>query len=96
MKSFKSSDWDELENLPDPFEKIYTFKNYIRTKNTAYLHAEEQAFAYAGFYIKITIKGFPIDKLAAHPKDKPLVRGFASCCRLLVAYEVLFRSCPAC
>lgn len=41
MKSFKTSEWDELENLPDPYEKIYTFKNYIRTKNTAYLHAEE-------------------------------------------------------
>lgn len=73
MKSFKSSEWDELENLPDPYEKIYTFKNYIRTKNTAFLFAEEQAFAYAGFYIKIHLKGFPIDKLAAHPKEKPLV-----------------------
>lgn len=41
MKSFKSSEWDELENLPDAYEKIYTFKNYVRTKNTAYLHAEE-------------------------------------------------------
>ena len=73
MKSFKSSEWDELENLPDAYEKIYTFKNYVRTKNTAYLHAEEQAFAYAGFYLKITLKAFPLDKLAAHPKEQPLV-----------------------
>lgn len=73
MKSFKSSEWDEMENLPEPYEKIYTFKNYIRTKNTAFIHAEEQAFAYAGFYIKIHLKGFPTNKLAAHPKEKPLV-----------------------
>lgn len=73
MKSFKTSEWDELENLPDPYEKIYTFKNYIRTKNTAFLYAEEQAFAYAGFYIKIHIKGFPLDKLSAHPKEKALI-----------------------
>ncbi|EAR91270.3 carboxy-terminal domain transketolase (macronuclear) [Tetrahymena thermophila SB210] len=73
MKSFKTSEWDKYENLPDPYEKVYVFKNYIRTKNTAFLHAEEQAFAYAGFYIKIYVKGFPLDKLSAHPKEKALI-----------------------
>ncbi|EGR34439.1 ribosome biogenesis protein, putative [Ichthyophthirius multifiliis] len=73
MKSFKNSEWDEFENLPDPYEKIYTFKNYIRTKKNAYINAEENAFAYGGFYIKIYVKGFPINKLIEHPKEKPLI-----------------------
>lgn len=33
LKNFKTSEWNELENLPDEYDRIYTFKHYTRTQN---------------------------------------------------------------
>jgi hypothetical protein len=49
--------------LPDEFERIYTFKYPENTKKLSLLNAKENAFAYAGFYVKLYIKDFPLEIL---------------------------------
>ncbi|KRX00267.1 hypothetical protein PPERSA_10766 [Pseudocohnilembus persalinus] len=73
LKSFKTSEWDPLDNLPDPYELIYTFKHYQKTKRLALEYAQEQAFAYAGFYVKIYLKNFPVSLLQNHNPNTPFI-----------------------
>jgi len=55
LKSFKKSDWDKYENLPDEYEKIIYFKNYLHSRKKAIEHATKNAFAYEGMYIRLYI-----------------------------------------
>ncbi len=66
LKNFKTSEWNHLENLPEEFDQIYSFRNYGRTQKTVLLDNEARGFAYEGFYIKVTVKGAPKDKVWAY------------------------------
>ena len=56
LKSFKTSSWNKLENLPSQYDRIYFFKNYHQTHQAAVKDNLARGFAYPGFYVKITIK----------------------------------------
>lgn len=64
LKNFKTSEWNRLENLPDVYDRIYTFKHYQQTANVIMQENIARAFAYPGFYISITLQGFPFEKLS--------------------------------
>ncbi len=57
LKNFKTSEWNNMENLPEEYEKIYTFKHYGKTQSTAANENVTKAFAYPGFFVAITVKG---------------------------------------
>lgn len=73
MKSFKNDDWDPYKNLPEEFEYIYTLKNIANIRKVALKSALTEAFAYAGMYIRIYLKNFPIEKLNAHNQEFPII-----------------------
>lgn len=57
LKNFKTSEWNNLENLPEEYEKIYTFKHYSKTHTNALNENIAKAFAYPGFFISVVVKG---------------------------------------
>ncbi len=63
MKNFKTSEWNSLENLPEEYDRIFTFKHYSKTQSNVMKENISKGFAYPGFFVSITIKGFPKEKL---------------------------------
>jgi pre-rRNA-processing protein TSR1 len=57
LKSFKGTQWNELENLPSEYDRIYFFKNYHQTQQAAIRDNLARGFAYPGFYVRVTLKG---------------------------------------
>lgn len=76
LKSFKTTQWNELENLPVEYDRIYFFKNYNQTQQAALKDNIARGFAYPGFYVKVTLKGVDAQKLAAYTAKMPLVLSF--------------------
>lgn len=64
LKNFKTSAWNQLENLPTQYDRIYFFKHYHQTHQAALKDNLARGFAYPGFYIKITIKDLKAEQVA--------------------------------
>lgn len=60
--------------MPLEYEKIFIFDDFNKSRKTAIEKAQREAVAYKGFYVKIYVAGFPIDSLATHNKEKPIVK----------------------
>eukprot|EP01016_Furgasonia_blochmanni_P049610 TRINITY_DN754_c0_g2_i3.p1 TRINITY_DN754_c0_g2~~TRINITY_DN754_c0_g2_i3.p1 ORF type:complete len:859 (-),score=228.30 TRINITY_DN754_c0_g2_i3:1607-4183(-) len=73
LKSFRTSDWDPYEDVPEEYEKIFIFDDFSKTMKNALINAKEDAFAYQGFYIKIYVKNFPLHLLPAHSMQRPFI-----------------------
>lgn len=76
LTSFRKTEWDALENLPDEYSKIFVFKNQQQTRKTAFLENKEKGFAYPNFYVRITIKNVPFEQLKELGVNAPLVLSF--------------------
>jgi pre-rRNA-processing protein TSR1 len=75
LKSFKTSVWNKLENLPSQYDRIYFFKNYNHTHQAALKDNLSRGFAYPGFYVRITIKNLKPEQVTALG-DMPIVLSF--------------------
>lgn len=76
LKSFKTTQWNELENLPAEYDRIFFFKNYNQTHQAALKDNTARGFAYPGFYVRVTLKGVDAHKLANYTTKMPLVLSF--------------------
>ncbi len=78
LKNFKTSQWNHLENLPEEYDRIYTFKHYSKTQHTVVAENLAKGFAYPGFYVSITIRGLEnsVDALQKHISQGPLIASF--------------------
>lgn len=76
LTSFRKTEWNALENLPDEYSKIFVFKNQQQTRKTAFLENKEKGFAYPNFYVRITIKNVPFEQLKELGVNAPLVLSF--------------------
>lgn len=76
LKSFKSSGWNQLENLPHQYDRIYFFKRYSQTQQAALRDNLARGFAYPGFYVRITLVGIKAEAAAAYASKLPLVVSF--------------------
>lgn len=63
LKSFKASKWNELENLPNQYDRIFFFKHYNQTHQAALRDNLARGFAYPGFYVKVTLQGVDAAKV---------------------------------
>lgn len=59
--------------MPVEYEKIFIFDDFNKSKKLAIEKTQKEAVVYNGFYVKIYVAGFPVDNLASHDKDKPIV-----------------------
>lgn len=76
MKSFKSSQWNELENLPSAYDRIFFFKHYAQTQRAAIKDNLARGFAYPGFYIRVTLVGVDLQKVSDYARKMPLLLSF--------------------
>lgn len=57
LKSFRSSPWHPLENLPSEYGRIYQFEDWpALQKQSALQQAEEEAVAPPGSYVRVTLR----------------------------------------
>jgi hypothetical protein len=49
------------------------FDDFNKSRKIAFEKAKADAVAYCGMYVKLYIEQFPLDSLASHDKEKPLV-----------------------
>jgi hypothetical protein len=62
-----------MNDLPDEYEKIFTFDNFIRSQKRSLKNAKENAFAFGGCLVRLTVKNLD---LSNHNPSKPLVQWF--------------------
>ncbi|XP_035011279.2 pre-rRNA-processing protein TSR1 homolog [Hippoglossus stenolepis] len=75
LKSFRSSPWDPMENLPVNYSRIFQFKNFERTRHRILAEAaqEEEEGAMAGWYVTLHIIDVPLSVMESVQSGKPLV-----------------------
>ncbi|XP_062241398.1 pre-rRNA-processing protein TSR1 homolog [Platichthys flesus] len=75
LKSFRSSPWDPMENLPADYSRIFQFKNFERTRHRILAEAaeEEEEGAMAGWYVTLHIIDVPLSVMESVQSGKPLV-----------------------
>jgi len=73
LKSFRTTEWNPYHNLPPEYSKILIFDDFNKSRKIAFEKAKADAVAYCGMYVKLYIEQFPLDSLASHDKEKPLV-----------------------
>ncbi|KAI2656286.1 hypothetical protein H4Q32_013166 [Labeo rohita] len=74
LKSFRSSPWDPLENLPLDFSRIYQFQNFERMRRRILADAaSEEEGAMAGWYVTLHIVDVPLSVMESFQSGKPLV-----------------------
>lgn len=76
LKSFKTSQWNELENLPSEYDRIFFFKHYLQTQRAASKDNLARGFAYPNFYIRVTLVGVDLHKVSDYARKMPLVLSF--------------------
>jgi pre-rRNA-processing protein TSR1 len=76
LKSFKSSQWNELENLPEEYDRIFFFKHYAQTQRAAAKDNLARGFAYPGFYVRVTLSGSDVERIAEYSRRMPLLLSF--------------------
>uniref|UniRef100_A0AAR2M2D8 Pre-rRNA-processing protein TSR1 homolog n=1 Tax=Pygocentrus nattereri TaxID=42514 RepID=A0AAR2M2D8_PYGNA len=74
LKSFRSSPWDPMENLPLNYSRIFQFQNFERTRRRilAEAAAEEQG-AMVGWYVTLHIEDVPSSVMESFQAGKPLL-----------------------
>ncbi|XP_056611916.1 pre-rRNA-processing protein TSR1 homolog [Triplophysa dalaica] len=74
LKSFRSSPWDPLENLPPNYSRIYQFQNFERMRRRMLAEAtSDEEGAMAGWYVTLHIVDVPPTVMESFQAGKPLV-----------------------
>ncbi|XP_013867928.1 pre-rRNA-processing protein TSR1 homolog [Austrofundulus limnaeus] len=75
LKSFRSSPWDPLENLPHDYSRIFQFQSFERTRRRilAEAAAEEEEGAMVGWYVTLHIIDVPFSVMESVQSGKPLL-----------------------
>ncbi|KAM6933854.1 pre-rRNA-processing protein TSR1 homolog [Xenentodon cancila] len=74
LKSFRSSPWDPMENLPLDYSRIFQFQSFERTRRRilAEVAAEEEG-AMHGWYVTLHVIDVPSSVMESVQSGKPLV-----------------------
>ncbi|XP_061915793.1 pre-rRNA-processing protein TSR1 homolog isoform X1 [Entelurus aequoreus] len=74
LKSFRSSPWDPMENLPYNYSRIFQFQNFERTRRRVLAEAaEEEEGAMVGWYVTLHVVDVPHSVMESVQAGKPLV-----------------------
>ncbi|XP_072547226.1 pre-rRNA-processing protein TSR1 homolog [Salminus brasiliensis] len=74
LKSFRSSPWDPMENLPLNYSRIFQFQNFERTRRRILAEAAaEEEGAMVGWYVTLHIEDVPPSVIESFQAGKPLV-----------------------
>ncbi|XP_077579607.1 pre-rRNA-processing protein TSR1 homolog [Stigmatopora nigra] len=74
LKSFRSSPWDPMENLPHNYSRIFHFRNFERTRRrTLNEAAQEEEGAMVGWYVTLHVIDVPPSVMESVHTGKPLV-----------------------
>ncbi|XP_018603702.2 pre-rRNA-processing protein TSR1 homolog [Scleropages formosus] len=74
LKSFRTSPWDPLENLPPDYARIFQFQNFERTRRRVLADAaDEEEGAMVGWYVTLHIMEVPPSVMESFQAGRPLV-----------------------
>ncbi len=80
LKSFRTSPWDPMENLPADYGRIFMFKNFNRTKKSVLAQESDLEGAEVGSYVTVFLRDVPrhllhpyLDGSGGAAKAMPLV-----------------------
>ncbi|XP_018523746.1 pre-rRNA-processing protein TSR1 homolog [Lates calcarifer] len=74
LKSFRSSPWDPMENLPLNYSRIFQFQSFERTRRRILAEAAaEEEGAMVGWYVTLHIIDVPFSVMESVQSGKPLV-----------------------
>uniref|UniRef100_A0AAX7V1L9 Pre-rRNA-processing protein TSR1 homolog n=1 Tax=Astatotilapia calliptera TaxID=8154 RepID=A0AAX7V1L9_ASTCA len=74
LKSFRSSPWDPMENLPLDYSRIFQFQSFERTRRRILAEAAaEEDGAMDGWYVTLHIIDVPFSVMESVQSGKPLV-----------------------
>ncbi|XP_023660690.1 pre-rRNA-processing protein TSR1 homolog [Paramormyrops kingsleyae] len=74
LKSFRSSPWDPLENLPPDYARIFQFQSFERTRQRVLAEAaQEEDGAMVGWYVTLHIEEVPASVMESFQGGRPLV-----------------------
>ncbi|XP_061538130.1 pre-rRNA-processing protein TSR1 homolog [Phycodurus eques] len=74
LKSFRSSPWDSMENLPHNYSRIFQFQSFERTRRRILTEAaEEEEGAMVGWYVTLHIIDVPSSVMESVQAGRPLV-----------------------
>lgn len=74
LKSFRSSPWDPLENLPSNYSRIFQFQNFERMRRRILADAaNEEDGAMVGWYVTLHIVDVPPSVMESFQTGKPLI-----------------------
>uniref|UniRef100_A0A1A8SCU1 Pre-rRNA-processing protein TSR1 homolog n=1 Tax=Nothobranchius rachovii TaxID=451742 RepID=A0A1A8SCU1_9TELE len=74
LKSFRSSPWDPMENLPLDYSRIFQFQSFERTRRRVLAEAAaEEEGAMVGWYVTLHIIDVPFSVMESVQSGKPLV-----------------------
>ncbi|KAJ8280793.1 hypothetical protein GJAV_G00059030 [Gymnothorax javanicus] len=74
LKSFRSSPWDPLENLPPDYSRIFQFQNFERSRRRILNEASQQEDgAMVGWYVILHIEDVPPSVIESFQAGRPLV-----------------------
>ncbi|XP_044057763.1 pre-rRNA-processing protein TSR1 homolog [Siniperca chuatsi] len=74
LKSFRSSPWDPLENLPVNYSRIFQFQSFERTRHRILAEAAaEEEGAMVGWYVTLHIIDVPFSVMESVQSGRPLM-----------------------
>ncbi|KAM3616618.1 uncharacterized protein V6R79_020905 [Siganus canaliculatus] len=74
LKSFRSSPWDPMENLPLNYSRIFQFQSFERTRRRILAEAaSEEEGAMVGWYVTLHISDVPLSVMESVQSGKPLM-----------------------
>lgn len=74
LKSFRSSPWDPMENLPLNYSRIFQFQSFERTRRRILAEAaQEEEGAMVGWYVTLHIIDVPVSVMESVQSGRPLV-----------------------
>uniref|UniRef100_A0A667Y6C9 Pre-rRNA-processing protein TSR1 homolog n=1 Tax=Myripristis murdjan TaxID=586833 RepID=A0A667Y6C9_9TELE len=74
LKSFRSSPWDPMENLPLNYSRIFQFQSFERTRRRVLAEAaQEEEGAMVGWYVTLHIIDVPVSVMESVQSGTPLV-----------------------
>ncbi|XP_029026451.1 pre-rRNA-processing protein TSR1 homolog [Betta splendens] len=74
LKSFRSSPWDPMENLPLNYSRIFQFQSYERTRHRVLAEAAaEEEGAMVGWYVTLHMSDVPFSVMESVQSGRPLV-----------------------
>ncbi|XP_024132626.1 pre-rRNA-processing protein TSR1 homolog [Oryzias melastigma] len=74
LKSFRTSPWDPMENLPHDYSRIFQFQSFERTRRRILAEAAaEEEGALGGWYVTLHIINVPFSVMESVQSGKPLV-----------------------